>query len=100
MIKHIVMWKLKEEVNGLNRDQITRKIKHDLEALVPVISAIHKLEVGINIVPSDAAFDVSLYSEFKTWDDLKTYMTHPDHQVVVTFVRSAVTARHVVDYEA
>lgn len=99
MIKHIVMWKLKEDADGLNRDQIANKIKADLEALNDLIPAIYHLEVGINVIPSDAAFDVSLYSEFTSWDDLKSYMNHPEHQKIVTFIRNAVTARHVVDYE-
>lgn len=100
MIKHIVMWNVKENANGLSRPQIAAKMKHDLEALKTVIPAIGALEVGINEVPSDAACDVSLYSEFASWDDLKTYMTHPAHQKVVSFVREVITVRHVVDYTA
>lgn len=100
MIKHIVLWKLKEEADGRSRAQIAAKMKHDLEALAPVIPAIRHLEVGINIIPSEAAFDVALYSEFATRADLDTYQAHPAHQAVVGFVRSVVTARHVVDYEA
>jgi len=99
MIKHIVMWKLKENAAGLNREQIAKKMKHDLESLAGVIEAIQRIEVGINILPSDAAFDVSLYSEFASWDDLKAYLNHPEHQKVVAFVREVVANRHVVDYE-
>jgi len=99
MIKHIVMWKLKDEAEGLKRDQIARKIKSDLEALVPVIPAIGKLEVGINIIPSDAAFDVALYSEFASQTELQAYMSHPAHQAIVGFIRSVISNRHVVDYE-
>ncbi|HMO03591.1 MAG TPA: Dabb family protein [Kiritimatiellia bacterium] len=100
MIKHIVLWKVKELADGLDRPQIAAKMKHDLEALRPVIPAIRHLEVGVNCIPSDAAFDVALYSEFDSRTDLEAYMTHPAHQAVVGFVRSVVTARHVVDYEA
>lgn len=99
MIKHIVMWKLKDQAAGLNREQIARKIKTDLEALVEVIPAIYHLEVGINVIPSDAAFDVGLYSEFESWENLKVYLAHPEHQNVVTFVREVITTRHVVDYD-
>lgn len=99
MIKHIVLWKLKEEADGLSRPQIAAKMKHDLEALVPVIPAIRHLEVGINCIPSEAAFDVALFSEFASRADLDAYMNHPAHQAVVGFVRRVVTARHVVDYE-
>ncbi len=98
MIKHIVMWKLKDEANGRTREENAHKIKSDLEALVPRIQAIGKLEVGINIVPSDAAFDVALYSEFASLEDLQAYMNHPEHQAIVGFVRSVISSRHVVDY--
>ncbi len=99
MIKHIVLWNVKEHVDGLDRPQIAAKMKHDLEALRSVIPAIHHLEVGVNCIPSDAACDVALYAEFASRSDLDTYMNHPAHQAVVGFVRSVVTARHVVDYE-
>ena len=100
MIKHIVMWKLKDEAAGLNKEQIAGKIKHDLEALRDVIPAILHIEVGINVIPSAAAFDLGLYSIFASVDDLNTYIAHPAHQTVVTFIREVISDRHVVDYTA
>jgi hypothetical protein len=98
MIKHIVMWTLKENAHGLGRDELASKIKNDLEALSATIPVIRHIEVGINQLPGDAACDLCLVSEFANWDDLEVYRTHPDHQAVVAFVKDAVTARHVVDY--
>lgn len=100
MIKHIVMWTLKEEAHGLGREQLAERIKADLEALPPQIPGIRHLEVGINALPSDAACDLCLVSGFDSWDDLETYRLHPEHQKVVAFVKEAVASRHVVDYEA
>jgi hypothetical protein len=99
MIKHIVMWTLKEEAHGLNREQLAQKIKADLEALPPHIPELKEIEVGVNVIPGDAACDLCLISVFDSWEGLETYRVHPAHQQVVAFVKDAVTSRHVVDYE-
>lgn len=99
MIKHIVFWNIKEAADGLDRDGIAQKMKTDLEALVGRIPSIRALEVGINEKPSPQACDVCLVSAFEDWTGLEAYMNHPDHLQIVGFIRSVVTARHVVDYE-
>jgi quinol monooxygenase YgiN len=99
MIKHIVMWKIKQDNGPDEARQIAQKIKTDLEALRNVIPAIQHLEVGLNFARSDQAADVALYSEFENMDQLKAYAEHPAHQRVVAFVRDVVTERRVVDYE-
>lgn len=95
MIKHIVIWKLKEE----NKEANALKIKNDLEALKSKISELVDIEVGIDFNKTDAAYDVALYSTFKTKEDLDAYQVHRDHQAIVGFVRSVVESRVVVDYE-
>ena len=99
MIKHIVLWNLKDEAHGLDKEALAVKIKTDLEALTGVIPELQHLEVGINALPSDAAGDLCLISEFASWEDLETYRLHPAHQALLPFIKDAVTARHVVDYE-
>lgn len=99
MIKHIVMWSVKDEHEGMSRAQIAEKIKTDLENLAGVIPEIIDIEVGINEKESPAACDISLYSEFASWDDMAAYQQHPNHQAVVDFVKQVVTERHVVDYK-
>lgn len=66
MIKHIVLWKLKEVSECGDRLQNARKMKHDLEALKAVIPQIKHIEVGLNSIPSDGSYDVALYSEFES----------------------------------
>lgn len=95
MIKHIVMWKLKEENKELN----ALKIKQDLENLKDQIKEIKEIEVGININKSDAAYDVVLYSIFNKQEDLNTYQEHPKHKEVGVFVNKVIIDRVVVDYE-
>lgn len=100
MIKHIVMWRLKDDPGGLSKAAAAEQMKTALEDLADRIPEIREIEVGINIAPNDAAFDVCLYSVFASQADLNAYQQHPDHQAVVDFVRSVVSERVVVDYEA
>ncbi len=99
MIKHIVMWRFKEEAGGQTKHDNAVKFKELLEGLVGRIEEIVALEVGLNVVNSDTASDVVLYSEFKSMEDLKTYSEHPEHVKVVAFAKSVVSERRAVDYE-
>ncbi|MBF8302929.1 MAG: stress responsive barrel protein [Candidatus Dadabacteria bacterium] len=99
MIKHIVMWRLKEFANGVNKEENARKLKSHLESLKSKIKEIKRIEVGINIKSSDTASDVVLYSEFDSMDDLEAYQRHPEHMKVVDFVNEIRLERRVVDYK-
>ncbi len=98
MIKHIVMWKLKSFAEGATGEQNASIMKQRLEALRKTIPVIRHLEVGINILTSDAAYDVALYSEFANEKDLDLYQKHPDHLQAAEFVNKVRESRVVVDY--
>ncbi|MGL4368365.1 MAG: Dabb family protein [Spirochaetota bacterium] len=99
MVKHIVMWSVKDGALGLSKKQIASEIKARLEALRPVIKEIKSLEVGINFLDSPAAYDVALYCEFSAKEDLNAYQIHPDHVKLKDFILAATEKRAVVDYE-
>lgn len=99
MIKHIVMWKLKDYAWGAGKTDNIRKMKSLLEALKGEIKEIRKIEVGVNVVQSEAAYDVVLYSEFDSLDALTAYQKHPEHVKVGAFIKEVVIDRRVVDYE-
>ena len=95
MIKHIVMWKLKDN----NKEENAKKIKTMLEGLKSEIKEIEEIEVGININKSDASMDVCLVSVFKSLEDLDIYQNHEKHVKVATFVREVSKERKVADFE-
>lgn len=99
MVKHIVMWKLKEQAAGASAKENAAKLKERLEALQATISEIKEIEVGINFNPGEAACDVVLYSAFESREALEAYQKHPDHVAIVGFVNEIRSTRHVVDYE-
>ena len=58
-----------------------------------------KYEVELNVNTSSSAYDVVIYSEFKTWEDLQTYQSHPDHLYAVEQSKTIAKVKAVADYE-
>ncbi len=100
MIKHLVMWKLKNHAEGASKEANARKIKADLESLRSKIPQIRHIEVGLNCISSDAAYDLALYSAFANEQDLDLYQKHPEHLKIADFVAKVRESRVVVDYKA
>jgi len=100
MIKHVVMWKLKEIAEGKTKAENGETMKKLLEDLPNKIEELVRAEVGINILEGkdDAICDVVLTIECETEEDLQAYAEHPDHQKVVSFIKKVVDERRVVDY--
>ena len=96
MVKHIVMWNIKE---GLNKEEVAAKLKAELEVLVNKIDCLITLDLGSHFKKGDSGRDVVLYSEFESKEDLAAYLIHPEHVKVVDYVRSVVCDRVDVDYE-
>lgn len=99
MVKHIVMWKLKEETEGKTKKENAEIIKSSLEGLKNKISEIVEIEVGINWNDSDAAYDVVLYSVFNTREDLDSYQVNPHHVEAAGYIKKVVESRIVADYD-
>lgn len=99
MIRHIVMWTLKDSAGGRSREENGRRMKERLEDLPARIDTIRALEVGMNFNDSEDAADIVLYSEFDSREALETYQAHPAHIEVREFIRSVRKEHRVVDYE-
>ena len=99
MLKHIVMWQLKEEAEGNNKQENAR-IMHEkfakLQSEMPVIKSLHTASV-IDDCPY-ANYDFVLEVELETYKALEEYQSHPAHLEAAGFVRSVVSARACVDY--
>ena len=96
MVKHIILWKLKNEHNN---DGVKNAIKTNLEALKGQIDGLVEIKVQLEKLPSSNA-DVMLYSVFTDENALKGYALHPAHvHVADTFVRPFTETRMCIDYE-
>ncbi len=99
MIRHIVMWRFKDEAEGKTKQQNMEYVKARLYSLKEVIPEIKSLEVGINVRQCGAAYDMALVSEFEDLAALEWYQTNPKHVEVSEYVTRVRTDRAVVDYE-
>ncbi|SDL09326.1 Stress responsive A/B Barrel Domain [Maridesulfovibrio ferrireducens] len=98
MIKHIVMWTLKDEAEGGTAVQNGLKIKEILENLSGKIDTLKHIEVSVDIFEASPACNVVLYSEFDTKEDLDAYQIHPLHQECGVFIKQVALSRSAVDY--
>lgn len=96
MIKHVVMWKLKSEALNNSKEENAKLICEKLNALYGIIPEIISIEVGIN--ENGGNFDVLLISEFRSFEDLKLYDSHPEHQKAKAFIVEVVEKREAIDY--
>lgn len=98
MIKHIVLFKFKTDIPKDIRKQKLPEIKKSLEMLKTHIAELGYIEAGINTNPEES-YDLALISEFSSWEDLKAYVVHPEHQKVAAVIREILQERACVDYE-
>jgi len=98
MIKHVVMFKLRESAEGKDKAGNIEALKAMLEALPAKIEEIMFFEVGVNILQASVAYDVVLISEFSSIEALHSYQKHPLHLNVFDFVGKTCESRAVVDY--
>ena len=96
MVKHVILWTLKEECNT---DEVKLGIKEGLEGLKGKIPGLIDVKVIIN--PLDTSnCDVCLDSSFDTVEALKGYAVHPEHVAVAdSKVRPNTATRTCMDYE-
>lgn len=95
MIKHVVMWNIKE---GLDRDEVRQEIRRRIDALVGTVPTLISAEVGFNTNPSSAGMDICLYSVFNSKEDLHSYQVHPAHVDVKDYIGSVTKDAVVADY--
>ncbi|MBQ2614882.1 MAG: Dabb family protein [Clostridia bacterium] len=97
MVKHIILWKLKDECNN---DSVKQGIKEGLEGLQGVIPGLISIKVQTESL-SSSNVDVMLDSSFENEEALKAYAVHPAHVGVAdTKVRPFTAARSCIDFEA
>lgn len=98
MVVHIVMWKC---VGSSRQEQQENavKIKKLLDTLPGKVPQIIDFEAGLDKSCTAASYDVSLYSTFRSFDELRGYGEHPLHKEVAAAIGKLVAERHLVDYE-
>ncbi len=98
MIKHIVIFRLKDDIDEAVKQQVMNNFKRDIEALPSVIGCIEHIHVGLNVNPEEACH-ICLTSSFASLNDLCAYATHPAHQAIAARLKPYVAGRSCVDFE-
>lgn len=98
MVRHIVLWRLKETAGGRGKAENAADIKRRLEELNGKIPGMIKLEVGFDFSRTPESSDIVLYSEFESRAALDAYQSHPLHEAVKPIVMAAREERRLVDY--
>ena len=99
MIKHIVMWKIKESHNGQSKAEMEDEIIRRVHALRGKVEGTIELEAGRDFSRGDKSYDVALYSAFRDRQALNDYQVFPEHVELKNYITGAAAERVVVDYE-
>lgn len=99
MVKHIILWQLKDELSEEEKKNVMAGIKEGLEGLKGVIPGLIEIHVQTEKLASSNA-DVMLDSTLESEEALKGYAVHPAHvNVADTKVRPFTKSRVCIDYE-
>ncbi len=100
MVKHVILWTLKEGYSKEETADIKAGIKSGLEGLKGEIPGL--IDIKVNTEPLESSnCDVMLDSSFEDKESLKGYAVHPKHvDVANNKVRPFTSSRVCMDYEA
>lgn len=99
MVKHIILWQLKDELSEEKKLEVLKNAKVNLESLLGKIEGLIEIKLQTEKLSSSNA-DMMLYSVFVSNDALKSYQKHPDHVFVAdNFIRPYAMARLCLDFE-
>ena len=99
MIKHVVLFKFKEDICLEKKEKLMREFRQDILSLTQVMDFIQAIEVGFNI-NKDETWDICLSSSFESLEKLKEYSTHPQHLAAANKLKPYLSGRSCVDYDA
>lgn len=99
MVKHIILWQLKDEYSSEEKEQIKASIKEGLEGLKGRIPGLMDIRVQTARLASSNA-DLMLDSTFENEAALKGYAVHPEHvKIADDKVRPFTGTRVCLDFE-
>ena len=99
MVKHIILWQLKDELSDIQKAAVKEGIKKGLEGLRGKIDGLLEIKVTVSGLATSNA-DVMLYSVFENADALAGYASHPLHVAVADGkVRPYTKTRVCMDFE-
>ncbi|MCF0198942.1 MAG: Dabb family protein [Bacteroidaceae bacterium] len=100
MVKHIILWKLKDELSETEKEKAKQGIKEGLEGLLGQVPGLVDIHVNIHGRLASSNADVMLDSTLESPEALRAYASHPAHVAVAdSKVRPYTSVRTCLDYE-
>ena len=99
MVRHVILWQLKDELSETEKAEIKAGIKSGLEGLKGQVPGLEEIKVYTDGLASSNA-DVMLDSYLVDENALKGYAVHPANvEVANTKVRPYTKSRTCLDFE-
>ena len=94
MIRHIVLFWLKDPNEEIIRDTVAR-----LNSMRGQIPGLLSIDAGADVVGSERSCDICLHTTFESREALETYRTHPVHLPVQAHMHAVMARSASADYE-
>lgn len=100
MVRHVILWKLNDELTAEQKVTVKKEIKEGLEGLVGKVPGLVEVTVHIDGRLDSSNCDIMLDSVLETPEALKGYAVHPEHVAIADGkVRPYTVLRTCLDYE-
>ena len=100
MVKHIVMFKLKEEFQGKTAAENAKEAKTRAEKLAGLVPTVERLEAVCNSPAADGSnYELALICDFKDMAGLDEYQKHPEQVKFGQYIGQMRESRACIDYE-
>ena len=99
MIRHIVMWKLKEHAEGADRAANLVKMQALLHSCAGLVPGMVKFTSAVATPGLEATYDIVLDSTFTSRAALDAYQMHPQHMAIKPFIGAIRLERQCMDFE-
>lgn len=99
MVKHIILWTLKDSLSEEEKSQIKKSIKEGLESLQGVVPGLTDIKVQIDGRLASSNADLMLDCTLESEEALKGYAVHPAHVAIANSrVRPFTAIRSCLDF--
>ncbi len=98
MIRHIVMWNLKDHAEGADKAVNVVRAKALLMSCAQVVTGIRAFEVATATPGMDCTNDLVLHMLLDDAQVLAAYQNHPDHVAIKPFMKAVVQERRCMDF--
>ena len=100
MVKHIILWKLRDDLSSDEKETVKQGIKAGLEGLKGQVPGLIDIHVYVDGRLDSSNADVMLDSTLESPEALRGYAVHPAHVAVADGkVRPYTSVRTCLDFE-